>query len=663
MHASWQMDDRPNIVNNPKIQITELTLDQIWQTMQAEPGSGGFYRPIACLTLGFNWFFGKDDVYGYHLINLLIHITTSWLLFLAIRKLFNSPRLKDKFEENEIFFISVTATLLWPLNPVQTQAVTYIVQRMASLAALFSLGAILCYLRARTSKSIPRRNSFFILSAISFLLAILSKENSILLLLTIPIFEAFFLQSAISTERIKKLILSLIVCIIVCALIVLAIQPAVFEVIDKYYLLRPYTMWERILTEQRILLFYLSQLFFPHPARLSIAHDFPVSTSLFTPWETTAAITINFFLIGLAIFKGRQYPFLGLAILFFYCNQIAESTIIPLELVFEHRNYLPSLFLFIPIALIIHRIYIILGTNRIAFISFTLIFSLILTTEGYATYYRNSFWQSEQSLWLDAQQKAPETDRPLAVLALQLGWGKQANEQDYRRALELINRSLILTKQRKYANAAQLGNAASLYFKLGEHETSIRLYREALQMLPNDTLTLYNMAKAYIGTGQFQTAKNIIDSLVAQGYSHPDYFHFIGLCNLWLGKPAEALNTLRQALSLAPFRPDILLAIGKSMSMQGYHKHARWFLDMARQQGGESPIVSAALIENCLLQKSEKCAQAYLDHSLDYHSLPSLLQVSRAEKPNYMTIPIDSNLSYPFITKAIQARLVDQSTD
>ena len=657
--ASWQMDDRPNILKNPRIQMSAITPGQIWTSMNAQPGSGKLYRPVACLTLALNWYFGKDNVFGYHAVNWLIHLGTSWLLYLTISLLLRTPRVNGHFTEEEIRFVAVSAALFWALNPVQTQAVTYIVQRMASMAGFFSLLAIYYYLRARLSEAIGRRQILFAASGAGYLLAILSKENSVILPLSIPVFEFFFFHvTKVSTAAYKKIFFILITGSFLSLLAIFALQPDFFEHIQKYYNLRPYTMLERVLTEQRILLFYLTQLFFPHPDRLSIAHDFPLSTSLFTPWETAAAILVNVLLIVLALLAGRKHPFLALAILFYYLNHLVESTIVPLELVFEHRNYLPSFFLFIPIALLLVELVRKVRHNTILLTLLMVLLATVFAAEGYATYLRNKAWKTEQSLWLDALRKAPNSDRPLAVLALQLGWGERSTEQDYRKALELIERTLTMVKTRKLADAAQLGNAASLHHKLGEYQAAIEYYHKALRIIPNDAMTSYNLAKVYISAGDFAKAKDILNAILAQGNVHADYFHLIGFSSLWQGRPAEAAESLRQAMSLAPGRPDIILALGRSLSLAGYHTRARWFLDLARQKGGENPIVSLCLIENCLLQGNEKYARAYLHHALQQHTLPVLLNTLNNQKTRYQAVPLNSAVLHPFITREVQEYVV-----
>ena len=628
--------------------MSDITVDQIWKSMHAHPISGEFYRPVACLSLALNWFVGQDRVFGYHLVNWLIHLGTSWLLFLTIKSLFHTPQIQNRYPPQQITFIAVLATLFWALNPVQTQAVTYIVQRMASMAALFSILAIYCYLQGRLSQITCKRQSLLAAGAVCYLLAVLSKENAITLPLTIPIFEFFFFKTKISSRVTKKFLYSFLIALTISAIVVVSLNHDIFEKLIRWYDRRPFTLVERVLTEQRILLFYLSQLFFPHPSRLSITHDFPLSTSLFSPWETLAAIFANTLLVLLAVKISKRHQFVSLAILFFYLHHIVESTIIPLELVFEHRNYLPAFFLFIPLAIFLNDLLTKRVHSKTLRFSIVFLLSISLAAEGYATFVRNCAWKDEQSLWLDALLKAPNSARPMASLAVQLGWGENSSKENYKKALKIIDHSLAMTKNRKKDNAALLGNAASLHSKLGEFEKSLQYYKQALEIIPDDTFTIFNMIKVYVSIGDFKTAKNKLND-IKQVDRHADYFHLLGHCNLWLNQPTEAAVALREAMVLAPGRPDIILALGKSLSLTGYYSRARWFLDLARKKGGENPIVSLCLIENCLLHQETLLARTYLSELLHNVPIPTLFNILSESTKQHQTVPMNKDILVPFI--------------
>ena len=151
-HGQWQLDDRANIVDNKKLQIDDLTPANLWGTFFANQGKEkALYRPLPCLSFALNWYMGKDDPFGYHVVNLVGHILTAWVLYLLVFQLMSIKSMSKAATEAgkknsgnivlEPESVALLAVILWAANPIQTQAVTYIVQRMAMMAAFFySLG-------------------------------------------------------------------------------------------------------------------------------------------------------------------------------------------------------------------------------------------------------------------------------------------------------------------------------------------------------------------------------------------------------------------------------------------------------------------------------------------------------------------------------------------
>ena len=175
---------------------------------------------------------------------------------------------------------------------------------------------------------------------------------------------------------------------------------------------------QRLMTEPRIVVFYLSQIFYPIISRYSIEHDIAVSTSLLDPWSTLPGIILVLVLIGIGLSQMRKRPILSFAILFFFLNHVIESSIIPLELVFEHRNYLPSLFLFLPVAVAIKWLLdYYKKRNRSLAVILVAFVTILLILLGTGTYTRNRVWLTERTLWEDAAKKAPGSNRPLHNLA------------------------------------------------------------------------------------------------------------------------------------------------------------------------------------------------------------------------------------------------------
>lgn len=655
--ASWQLDDKPNILKNPRIQLSQFSTHSILQTAFAQPGSGRFYRPVACMSLALNWYFGQDDVFGYHVVNFLIHCFTAWFLFLTIKTLFSTPRLKDNYNSVQIGFIAAMAALLWALNPIQVQAVTYIVQRMTSMAAMFSILAVFFYLKARLSEENKKRSFFLIFAAFNYVLALLSKENAITIVLLLPILELLFFEHRLNRSFVSKAVAGILLGSLISLLAGLALNPALFDHVINYYDNRPFTMMERLLTEQRIILFYLSQLFSPFPERLSIEHDIILSTSLINPWTTVVAIVVNLLLILLAIRLYKKQPLISLSILFFFLNHIVESTIVPLELVFEHRNYLPSMFIFMPLAQGFNRILTRVRYNRLKLVSFIGFLSLVLATEGYAVYIRNKAWQTEETLWLDAATKAPNSSRPLATLAIKLAWGPNPSEEKYRRALSLIERTLSMSMSRKLLDAAQFGNMASIHSKLGDHNKAILDYEKALMISPQDASIRYNLSKTFIMAGNFPRAEEELKKIVENGFVHADYFNMLSFIKLWTDKPEEALPFVQQALKYAPGRPDILLTFGKCLSLLGYYDKAKWYYSLSRQKGRNDAVISLCIIENAIVGGNVGEAQNEFKYMIAQFPLVQFLQVfNRPDDERYREVPLKAKVLIPYIQSELSKK-------
>ena len=421
LECSWQLDDMQNIVLNKDIQITSLSATNILAPVDhslsstALPVSG---RAFSFFTLALNWYFGKDTVTGYHLFNNCIHILTALFLYKLIFEIL-TIRPKFSFSEGRARSIALLSTLLWAVNPLHTQAVTYIIQRMTLLSALFSCIALLLFVIARKNKENCNRILIFGLCSIVSLLAFFSKENAILLPGSFLLFEIIFFtelsyKQFFTYRFIKNASLFLIFVIMLCylGLNILGIQ---FSHLLNGYETRYFTLSERLLTEPRVLLYYLSLFFYPIASRLSIEHDFTLSHSLFTPISTGVALLIIILSVWRALFFRNKRPLFSLGVLFFFYNHILESSFLPLELVFEHRNYLPTFFLFLPIATIVfclpERLY---KFQPLLLVCLT--FFLIISAVG--TYSRNFSWRTPLTLYQDAINKGSTKARTYNNLAI-----------------------------------------------------------------------------------------------------------------------------------------------------------------------------------------------------------------------------------------------------
>ena len=174
-----------------------------------------------------------------------------------------------------------------------------------------------------------------------------------------------------------------------------------------------------------------------------------------------------------------------------FLNHLIESSIIPLELVFEHRNYLPTLFVFTPVAVGLHWILDYYSAkNRFLYFTIAGFFSLLIFWFGTGTYLRNYAWQTERSLWTDAASKAPGMSRPLSSLA----WGVYERSGQYDQALLLYQKALQLKHHRKYRRASLNNNIANVYLLLGDHKSAEMYWQRAIELNPKAASYRYHLA-------------------------------------------------------------------------------------------------------------------------------------------------------------------------
>ena len=617
-NASWHLDDRPNILDNRGLHITNLQPNSLMRTFFTSPDSGGtitnrLYRPIPCLTFAINWYFGKDRVFGYHVVNVLVHILTAYFLFLTILNILKSPNLRNQYQRKEHFIAFLTA-VLWAVNPIQVQAVTYIVQRMASMAAMFYILSIYFYVKTRQSEYPPGRIFLLLGCAASFLLALGSKQNTATLPLAVILIEIICFQN-LSLPGKRRVLWGGSIAVAITIVVFsgwLFIPGNSFSVIDGFQG-RPFNLYERLLTEPRIVLFYLSLIFYPLPGRLSIEHDITLSTSLFEPWTTLPAILFHLILVGFGFSQIKKRPLLALAILFFYLNHVIESTIIPLELIFEHRNYLPSLFLFLPVAAGFKKLLDIYQEKNRVFRSVLLYSSvLIIIIIGAGTYIRNMAWATEKALWEDAMYKAPNSHRPYHNLA----WAYYTKIGQYDKAIELYQKSLDLRTNNKSANPIALSNLALLYVEKKDYQKATELWQTALERLPDDEVIRHRYVIGLIEMKNWDAALDNLNQLMSRHPAHFDYNYLKGYVLLNQNQYDVALQYFEQCLTFVPENQQALIGAGISNNLLERYERAEALFRRVLKNAPQDELSLLWLVETNLNVNDRQDIDRYLEQLL-----------------------------------------------
>ena len=522
-NAGWHFDDGPNILNNKAIQVKDLSLNTITSALSSEIGGT---RPISYLTFALNYFLSDLDPKPYHSVNIFLHCVNTWLVFWMIRlvtKIFYPNLLVHHLNLFSFFVAS-----LWAFNPMQTQAVTLIVQRMTLLACLFSLLSFIFYLLWKKSTA-QFRNYFFLLGSLtSLLLAFGSKENAFVFPLIVWTYE--FLCRQKSGMKTSVLVIWLSIIILTGSMLFWKMQ--IPQRLQTDYSSRDFSMSERLLTQPRVITMYVSQLLFPLPSRLALHHEVQISTSIFSPSTTLPSILFLCILLGIGVFAIHQIPFVSFWIFWFFIGLLTESSIFPLEMAFEHRVYLPSIGFFCALLTPLITIY----PRKSPIISVSLVrYALVLVAviSVFLTYQRNHTWKSEVSLWEDNAQKYPDSVRVWINLgsAHMKNENPRAAEQVFIRAVNVnpsnlearSNLALFRLGQEKVDEAVSLiegvridsekivdseiyFNFGVVYARDGQFQKAINNYRLALNQNPNYNQAWFNMGLAYERLGDSQTS-------------------------------------------------------------------------------------------------------------------------------------------------------------
>ena len=383
-NTPFVFDDRNNILENPHIRITTLTPEKVSGVFKSRSA----WRPLANLSFAANFFFNGYDVFGYHAVNLFIHVFMGLLVWMIARYTLFLCGFKYRS-------ISLAAAVLWLVNPVHTQSITYIVQRMNAMAAALFLLALICYVAARKERiggrTAFRYRLFFALCLITGVLGLATKQIVATLPAVLFVYEWYFFQGVSGQWLKKNLLLAGLAILVIGVLGFLYLCPAPMNNFHEMYARHDFTISQRLLTEAGIVIYYLSLLLYPHPDRLNIDYDFPLSQSWNSSVSTALALAALLSLAVMAIYTARKNRLLSFAILWYLMTLAVESSIIGLELIFEHRTYLPSVF---PIIALVTLAF---SRFRKKFLAISVL-CLVITTCGFWTYKRNTVWSERGRL-------------------------------------------------------------------------------------------------------------------------------------------------------------------------------------------------------------------------------------------------------------------------
>ena len=510
--------------------------------------------------------------------NLLIHVVCGLLLCWATLLLLRNLK---SVSEKQAQYIAILACAMWLLHPYMVSTTLYVVQRMAQLATLFCLAGIVLYLYGRLQLSIRPRRAYILMSlglGAGTLMATFSKENGALLPLLVLVIEFCLPKDGRPVWQWRALFLWL------PSLAVVVLLARYIDFSDNPWPNRDFNQIERLLTEARIVCEYLLHLFVPRIEGNGLYQDgYVISKSLFEPASTFFAIAFLAALLAAAFAIRKRAPLISLGVLFFFSSHLMESTVVGLELYFEHRNHLASLFLFLPLAY-----YCVIYSAR-----FKLLPALAVVVLGILasmTWLRASLWSDSEKLelyWVQSATSSPRAANALAAHYMNNGDYDRANDYLLAASRRLPHSSLLTA--RLLLQKVWLGQASEQDFiQSGERLKSQEFDAQTVQGIralvervtggdaasnsldyARYSLDLLDTMESSPAYGEFPLFVRLVAYLRAQLYLH-------------IGDAAEAYRYYSQAISRYR-ETDAALAMVAEMGTAGYPEEALALLEQASQ--------------------------------------------------------------------------------
>ncbi|VEN74265.1 conserved membrane hypothetical protein [Candidatus Desulfarcum epimagneticum] len=420
--GGFVLDDWSLILHNPTLRIQDLSWSEIQRIVVG-------LRPVSTLTFALNHLFFPESLAAYHAVNIVIHIAAGIFLFFFVQITLGLSSAKAPSGINARFS-AYAVSILWLFHPVNTQSVSYIVQRQNAMAGMFFIASMLFYAKARLAPKPPNARLWAAGCALAGVLAVGSKENAAALPVFIFLYEWFFFQD-LNAKWAAIRGLSILGALAVALASVWIFFPQILPmgILSRGYDIYAFTMEQRLLTELRVLVYYITLIFFPHPSRLSLDRDFPYSHSMLDPPTTLASLLILLALLGLAAARARKEPLFSFCVIWFFGNLVMESSFIPLDIIFEHRLYLPSISI---IGMAAWALWKYLPSKK----AVAALFCLALSAFSIWTWQRNQVWgKSPMAIYLDSAAKSPEKARPFYNVACE--YAKRGRAREAVRWLEL----------------------------------------------------------------------------------------------------------------------------------------------------------------------------------------------------------------------------------
>jgi tetratricopeptide (TPR) repeat protein len=553
--GSLIFDDEPAILENPSIQ----QLWPVWRTLAPPADLTVTGRPVANFTLAVNYALSGTNVWSYHALNLLIHLLAGLTLFGVVRRTLLQPFLRERFGR-DAFPLAVVIALLWSLHPLQTEAVTYVIQRVESLMGLFYLLTFYCFIRSVES---PRPRLWQACAVAACLLGAATKEVTATAPLLVLLYDRTFVAGSFreAWRRRGGLHVALAATWLPLAGLVASAGwdrngTSGFDV--------GITPWAYWLTQFEAVTRYLWLSVWPHPLVFEYG-TFWVNRST----EVALYALVVVVLAGAVLVALWRRPVLGFLGAWFFVI-LAPTSVMPgrIQMIVEHRMYLP---LAAVIALAVGSVAARYGRRSLV------VFLALAVGAGWLTVQRNEVYRNGESLWRDTVAKRPANERAYNCLGVVLFKDGQSQEaiQSYETALRLRpeypeahnNLGYALTKAGRIPEAIEqcraalrlkpnyakaYNNLGNALLEAGRIPEAIQHYETSLRIQPNEAKTHYNLGNALLQAGRIPEAIHHYEASLQIKADDAEAQFNLGNALFQAGRIPEAIHHYETSLQINP---------------------------------------------------------------------------------------------------------------